>query len=113
MSESVTEWMKGVKAALKKNGFSEDNNIALGMASAMLAGRDEKSLSYDEGFETGSPARSRADRVCGRNSALRFFRVFPGFLHRWSALIFPSFSAWGRVRRVASAAAEPRRRPRT
>ena len=40
MSESgtVSEWMKGVKAALKKAGFSEDNNIALGMASAMLVG---------------------------------------------------------------------------
>lgn len=59
MSESVTEWMKGVKAALKKNGFSEDNNIALGMASAMLAGRDEASLSFDEGLETGAEAARR------------------------------------------------------
>jgi len=59
MAESVSEWMKGVKAALKKNGFSEDNNIALGMASAMLAGRDEQSLSYDEGFEIGSEAARR------------------------------------------------------
>jgi hypothetical protein len=56
---SDSEWMKGVKAALKKSGFSEDNNIALGMASAMLAGRDENSLSFDEGVETGSEAARR------------------------------------------------------
>ena len=59
MAESVSEWMKGVKAALKKNGFSEDNNIALGMAAAMLAGRDENSLSYDDGLEIGSEAARR------------------------------------------------------
>jgi hypothetical protein len=59
MSETVSEWMKGVRAALKKNGFSEDNNIAMGMASAMLAGRSEQSMSYDEGYEIGSEVAKR------------------------------------------------------
>ncbi len=53
MSESQSEWLKGIKDALKKNGFSEDNNIALGMAHSMRAGRDEQALTYQEGFEMG------------------------------------------------------------
>lgn len=59
MTESMSEWMKGVRAALKKNGFSEDNNIALGMASAMRAGRSEDSMTYDEGYEIGSEVAKR------------------------------------------------------
>lgn len=53
MSEAASEWLKGIKAALKANGFSEDNNIALGMAHAMRAGRDEGAYTYEEGYEMG------------------------------------------------------------
>lgn len=59
MSEAESAWMKGVKAALKAAGFSEDNNIAVGMAQAMRAGRDEQSLSESEGREMGAEAARR------------------------------------------------------
>jgi hypothetical protein len=53
MSENVSEWMKGIRAALKAAGFSEDNNIAIGMAHSMRAGRDEASFTVEEGREMG------------------------------------------------------------
>ncbi len=59
MREEVSEWMAGVLEALKAGDFSEDNNIALGMAQAMRAGRDEKSLTKAEGREMGADATRR------------------------------------------------------
>jgi hypothetical protein len=59
MSEQMSDWMKGVRAALKAGGLSEDNNVAIGMAQAMRAGRDEKSLSEAEGREMGADAARR------------------------------------------------------
>jgi hypothetical protein len=53
MSDNVSEWMKGIRAALKAAGFSEDNNIAIGMAHSMRAGRDEASFTLEEGREMG------------------------------------------------------------
>lgn len=53
MSENVSDWMKGIRAALKAAGFSEDNNIAIGMAHSMRAGRDEASFTVEEGREMG------------------------------------------------------------
>ena len=53
MSENVSEWMKGIRASLKAAGFSEDNNIAIGMAHSMRAGRDEASFTLEEGREMG------------------------------------------------------------
>jgi hypothetical protein len=53
MSENVSDWMKGIRAALKAAGFSEDNNIAIGMAHSMRAGRDEASFTLEEGREMG------------------------------------------------------------
>jgi hypothetical protein len=53
MSDNVSEWMKGIRAALKAAGFSEDNNIAIGMAHSMRAGRDEASFTVEEGREMG------------------------------------------------------------
>ncbi len=59
MSEADSEWMKGVKAGLKAGGLSEDNNVAMGMAQAMRAGREEKSLSFKDGQEMGADAARR------------------------------------------------------
>lgn len=59
MSEQVSEWMKGVKSALKKAGLSEDNNVAIGMAQAMRAGRPETELTEAEGREMGADAARR------------------------------------------------------
>ena len=51
MSENVSEWLRGIQAALKAAGFSEDNNIAIGMAHSMRAGRDEASYTFEEARE--------------------------------------------------------------
>jgi hypothetical protein len=55
----TTEWRKGVLDALKKNGFSETNNTALGMAAAMKRGEVEESLSYAQGYEVGEEVAKR------------------------------------------------------
>ena len=59
MSEQDSDWMKGIKASLKAAGFSEDNNIAIGMAHSMRAGRDEASFSLQEGKEMGAEVARR------------------------------------------------------
>jgi hypothetical protein len=59
MSENVSDWMKGIRAALKAAGFSEDNNIAIGMAHSMRAGRDEASFTLEEGREMGAEVARR------------------------------------------------------
>lgn len=59
MSETDSEWMKGIRAALKAAGFSEDNNIAIGMAHSMRAGRDEASYTLQEGREMGAEVARR------------------------------------------------------
>ena len=59
MTDQITEWRKGVLAALKANGFSETNNTALGMAAAMKRGQAEETLSYQEGFEIGEEVAKR------------------------------------------------------
>lgn len=59
MSEQVSDWMKGVRTAFKAAGLSEDNNVALGMAQAMRAGRPETDLSEAEGREMGADAARR------------------------------------------------------
>ena len=59
MSENVSEWLRGIQAALKAAGFSEDNNIAIGMAHSMRAGRDEASYTFEEGREMGADVARR------------------------------------------------------
>jgi hypothetical protein len=59
MTDQITEWRKGVFAALKANGFSDTNNTALGMAAAMKRGEDEETLSYAQGFEVGEEVAKR------------------------------------------------------
>lgn len=59
MSEKDSEWMKGIRAALKAAGFSEDNNIAIGMAHSMRAGREEASYTFQEGKEMGADVARR------------------------------------------------------
>lgn len=59
MGEQVSDWMKGVQAAFKAAGLSEDNNVAMGMAQAMRAGRPEAELSEAEGREMGADAARR------------------------------------------------------
>jgi hypothetical protein len=59
MSEQITEWRKGVLDALKKNGFSETNNTALGMAAAMKRGEPEETLTYAQGVEVGEEVAKR------------------------------------------------------
>jgi hypothetical protein len=59
MSENVSDWMKGIRAALKAAGFSEDNNIAIGMAQSMRAGRDEAAFTLEEGREMGAEVARR------------------------------------------------------
>jgi hypothetical protein len=59
MTEQITEWRQGVLAALKKHGFSESNNTALGMAAAMKRGEDEDTLTYAQGYDVGEEVASR------------------------------------------------------
>ena len=59
MSEELSEWRKGVIKALADAGLSEDNNVALGMATAMRAGRDEGDMTYTDGYETGKDVARR------------------------------------------------------
>ncbi|MFM2128852.1 MAG: hypothetical protein RL477_398 [Pseudomonadota bacterium] len=59
MSDNDSDWMKGIRAALKAAGFSEDNNIAIGMAHSMRAGRDEASFTLQEGREMGAEVARR------------------------------------------------------
>jgi hypothetical protein len=59
MTDQITDWRKGVIDALKRNGFSETNNTAMGMAAAMKRGEAEDSLSYEQGFEVGEEVAKR------------------------------------------------------
>lgn len=59
MSEAMSEWRRGVLAALKAKGFEEKNNVAMGMATAMRHGRDENAMTYEEGYEIGDEVARR------------------------------------------------------
>lgn len=59
MSDELTEWRKGVRAALKDAGLSEDNNVAHGMATSMRTGKPETELTYVQGYETGKEVARR------------------------------------------------------
>ncbi|MGY9005084.1 MAG: hypothetical protein ACKVJQ_03130 [Alphaproteobacteria bacterium] len=59
MSDTISEWKKGVQKGLDDAGLSEDNNVAHGMATAMRAGKPEADLSYDKGYETGKEVARR------------------------------------------------------
>lgn len=59
MSDEISEWRKGVLAALKKKGFDEKNNVAMGMATAMRHGTPEVELTYQEGYEIGEEIARR------------------------------------------------------
>jgi hypothetical protein len=59
MSGELSEWRKGVRKALTDSGLSEDNNVALRMATAMRAGRKEDDLTFADGYETGKDVARR------------------------------------------------------